>query len=185
MRLRLKSLVHCEFHEYQLALHGPRTYLDLLSGSDKRMKLRFNRIEDLLAHIDQITTNNHQTLGQWTAAQNFFHLAAAFEGSLEGLPAGYPVLIRFVARRFRWIAVRYRFPPWVPIPSAIRYSLGPPESCDFSTQKRRLVQAIEKFQHYTQEHPPHPVFGCFTHVEWIGFHLRHCEHHLSFIAIGH
>ena len=149
------------------------------------MKLAFNSIEDLLAHIERITADNHHTLGKWTAAQNFFHLAAAFEGSLEGLPAGYPVLIRFVARRFRWMVIRYRFPPWFPIPSAIRYSLGPPDSCDFSEQKQRLVQAIEKFQQHTDSHPPHPVLGQLRHDPWIGFHLRHCEHHLSFIAIGH
>lgn len=149
------------------------------------MKLAFNCIEDLLAHIDRITADNHHTLGQWTVAQNFFHLAAAFEGSLEGLPAGYPILIRFIARSFRWMVIRYRFPPWIPIPSAIRHSLGPPASCDFHAQKQRLVLAIEEFRHYTEPHPPHPVLGELAHEEWIGFHLRHCEHHLSFIAIGH
>jgi len=108
------------------------------------MKFKFDHLDDLLAHIERITADNHRTHGKWTAAQNFFHLAAAFEGSLEGS-----------------------------------------DSCDFSAQKKRLVQAIEAFRQHTQPHPPHPVLGQLTHDQWIGFHLRHCEHHLSFIGIDH
>jgi len=188
MLLLSRSRVRCECNSFQFANYNLDSYMDSSSGSGNirrsKTKLKFDHIDDLLAYIERISDDNHRTLGKWTAAQNFYHLAAAFEGSLEGLPAGYSPLIRFIARRFRWVVTRYRFPPWFPIPTAIRYSLGPPESCDFSAQKERFIQAIETFRRHTETHPPHPVLGHFTHDQWIGFHLRHCEHHLSFIAIG-
>ena len=145
------------------------------------MKLKFDCLADLLAHLDGITPDNHRTRGKWTAAQIFYHLAAAFEGSLNGLPAGYPFLTRWMARCFRWMIIRYWFPPFIPIPSAIRDSLAPPDTCDFLTQKQRLVHAIDAFDSHNQPHPPHPVLGKFTHEQWVGFHLRHCERHLAFI----
>ncbi|WP_186767633.1 DUF1569 domain-containing protein [Blastopirellula retiformator] len=41
--------------------------------------------------------------------------------------------------------------------------------------------AIEQFERHEGPHPPHPVLGYFSHDEWVGFHLRHSEHHLRFI----
>lgn len=148
------------------------------------MKLKFNNFDDLLDHLEQITLDSHRTQRRWTAAQNFFHLAAAFEGSIKGLPAGYPRLVRALARPVRWVITRYRFPPWIPIPAAIRHALEPPKTADFQTEKARLLKAIKEFRDYKNPHPPHPVLGTLSHDEWTGFHLRHCERHLSFIAIG-
>ena len=147
------------------------------------MNPTFDSIDDLLLHIERISRGNHHVLKRWTAAQNFYHLASAFEGSLNGLAASYPLPVRVLARRLRWVITRFRFPPWLPIPSAIRESLDPPASCDFDTEKTRLVLAIHDFQRYTGQHPSHPVLGQLTRSEWIGFHLRHCEHHLSFISL--
>ncbi|MCA9135463.1 MAG: DUF1569 domain-containing protein, partial [Planctomycetales bacterium] len=42
---------------------------------------------------------------------------------------------------------------------------------------------IHRFEMHVDEHLPHPVLGTLTRSEWTGFHLRHCEHHLSFICI--
>ena len=146
------------------------------------MKLKFDDLNDLLEHIKRLSADKHHTRGQWTIAQIFFHLAAAFEGSVNGLPAGYSMPARVIARRFRWLITRYRFPPWMPIPSSIKEALEPPATADFCHEKQRLVLAIESFQNYTDDHPPHPVLGRLTHIEWIGFHLRHCEHHLLFVC---
>ena len=76
--------------------------------------------------------------GSWTLAQIYFHLAAAFEGSMEGLPPGYSRIARMIVRPMRSFVTNVRF-------------------------------------------PPHPVLGAFTKEEWTGFHLRHSEHHLSFV----
>ena len=150
---------------------------------DHQVKQHFRTTDELLSFIEQVRVDNHDTLGRWTAAQIFFHLAGAFDGSLHALPAGYPRVIRFMVRPLRTIVTKFRFPPWLPIPASIRFRLEPPEGVQFEEQKARLVTAIRLFDSYVGRHPPHPVLGELTRNEWIGFHLRHSSHHLSFIRI--
>ncbi len=150
--------------------------------SSSRHKLRFLTLEDLREQVLLIKPDSHRTLGNWSIAQNFYHLAAAFEGSVDGLPAGFPKTFRRLARPFRWFITQYRFPPFLPIPSAIRFKLEPAADADFEVQKLRLLQSILRFEEFAGLHPPHPVLGPLTRDEWIGFHLRHCQHHLSFVT---
>lgn len=147
------------------------------------MKQHFRTIDELLTFVERVHVKNHQTLGRWTAAQNFFHLAAAFEGSIQELPKGYPKFVRLLVRPLRSIVTSYRFPPWLPIPASIRSRLEPPKDVRFDEQRSRLIKAIHAFTSHIGKHPPHPVLGELTRDEWIGFHLRHTSHHLSFIRI--
>ncbi|WP_146519875.1 DUF1569 domain-containing protein [Stieleria varia] len=147
------------------------------------MSVHFRTIDELQSFVEMIREDNHETLGQWSAAQNFAHLAGAFEGSMQQLPAGYPRIVRIMLRPFRSIVTKYRFPPWLPIPAAIKHRLEPPVDALFDEQKSRLLDSIREFCSHDSEHPPHPVLGRLTRDEWIGFHLRHSAHHLSFIRI--
>jgi len=147
------------------------------------VKLHFSNLNELRDHVQRIEAGNHTTLKKWTAAQNFFHLASAFEGSLEGLPPGYPKIIRLLVRPFRWILTSYRFPPWMPIPGTAKFKLQPEDGLDFEQQKSRLLQSIDAFEDRDAKRYPHPVLGSLSFAQWTGFHLRHCEHHLSFVEI--
>ena len=148
------------------------------------VKIHFSNLDELRDYIQSIEVQNHRTTKNWTAAQNFYRLAGAFEGAMNELPRGYPFLVRLIVRPFRWIITRYRFPPWMPIPDSIKHALNPPETVDFAEQKNRLLQVIELFKQFPNKHLSHPVLGKLGPDEWIGFHLRHCEHHLSFIELN-
>ncbi|MEM8734573.1 MAG: DUF1569 domain-containing protein [Planctomycetota bacterium] len=145
------------------------------------MKLRFATLEELFCYVEAITLDSHDPKKSWSVAQNLFHLAGAFEGSMTGMSPGYPAIIRFFIRPMRWIVTRYRFPPMLPIPSSAKQELTPPADANFEEQKIRLLGAIRQFEQFAEEHPAHPVLGQLTRAEWIGFHLRHCEHHLAFL----
>ena len=140
-----------------------------------------NTLESLREEIARINRTGNGTTGNWSIGQIFFHLAAAFEGSVEGLPPGYHAIIRMLVRPIRWVVTRVKFPQRIPIPSAIRHKLEPPVDADASEQYKRLLQAIDQFTNHEGEYPSHPVLGSLTRDEWIGFHLRHCRHHLNFI----
>ena len=142
---------------------------------------KLNSIDSLRAEIARINQNRSGATGNWTIGQIYFHLAAAFEGSIEGLPPGYSPIARFAIRPFRWVLTRIRFPPFIPIPSSIRHKLEPPVDAVASQQYKRLLQAIEKFDSHDGDFPPHPVLGSLSRKEWIAFHIRHCQHHLAFI----
>ena len=106
------------------------------------MRLRFSSLDELTHYILEVTEVNHTTAKKWSAAQNFFHLAAAFEGSMLKLPAGYPSWIRIVLRPFRRVVTFISFPPFLPIPAATRKVLEPPKEAGFEDQKSRLLNAI-------------------------------------------
>jgi hypothetical protein len=145
--------------------------------------MKFQTLADIENNAQHIEYDNHQVLGKWTAAQNFYHLAAAFEASVEGLPAGFPIVARKMLQPVRWFITRIRFPASISIPESIRFKLEPPLEADFEVQKRRLLDSIKRFEAFDGQHPMHPVLGPLTRNEWLGFHLRHCQHHLSFIHL--
>lgn len=146
-------------------------------------RVQFCNLDEMLLFIEKISESNHETLGRWSAAQNFYHLAGAFEGSLHQLPVGYPWVVRLMLRPLRAFVIKYRFPPMLPIPAAIRHRLDPPSDVRFHEQKARLVDAIHAFRSHLGEHAAHPVLGKLTRDDWFGFHLKHSSHHLSFIRI--
>ena len=142
---------------------------------------RLHSIEALRDEIERLGCSDCKMLGKWTKAQIYFHLAATFEGTVDGLPPGYPSVVRLMIRPFRFLVTRYKFPRWIPIPRAIAEKLTPPMDADCESQHERLLRAIDRFAEYEGVLPPHPVLGQLTRSGWIGFHLRHVQHHLAFI----
>ena len=152
-----------------------------MSGKASTASDRLHTIEALRNKIKRLGCSQCQTLGKWSKAQIYYHLAATFEGSVDGLPPGYPRVVRLVIRPFRSLVTQRRFPPWMPIPRAIAGELTPPEAADCQAQYERLLRAIDRFTEHEGAFPSHPVLGPLTRSEWIGFHLRHVQHHLAFI----
>lgn len=145
--------------------------------------MKFRTIADIREHVQMIERDNHQTTGKWSAAQNFYHLAAAFEATVAERPAASPDVPRKAGRLTRWFITQVMFPPFISIPEKVRAMLEPPADADFETQKFRLLNSLDRFRDFDGEFPPHPVLGPLTAKEWIGFHLRHSQRHLSFIAL--
>jgi hypothetical protein len=131
--------------------------------------------------LQELGCSNHRKRGNWTVGQIYFHLSAAFEASIDGLPPGYTRFVRTIIRPFRSFVTKIYFPPWLPIPKAISYKLAPPVDVDCAEEYERLLRAIERFQRHEGQYAPHPVLGPLTRSEWIGFHLRHAQYHLSFV----
>ena len=147
------------------------------------MSQRYEDLEDLRLHILKIGSEERETQGGWTLGQIYYHLAAAFEASVEGLPPGYHRMVRLILRPMKSFVIKVRFPPWLPIPQSIAFKLAPPAKVCCSEQYDRLLAAIVAFEKHHESHPPHPVLGSLTKQEWIGFHLRHSQHHLGFVKV--
>ena len=138
-------------------------------------------IQSLREEVVRANQDGHGTTGNWSVGQIYYHLAATFEGSVEGLPPGYPSIIRLAIRPFRRLVTEKKFPRWIPIPAAIRHKLDPPNDAEAAEQYQRLLRSIDQFSSHDGDFPPHPVLGPLSAQEWLGFHIRHCQHHLSFI----
>ncbi|TWT32883.1 DUF1569 domain-containing protein [Blastopirellula retiformator] len=100
---------------------------------------KIKTLTQLQKRLAKIAESPHETTGRWTAAQIFYHLAAAFEGSVEGLPPGYNVVARTLVAPVRWILTRVWFPAGIPIPAAIADKVAPPPEADLEEQYQRLL----------------------------------------------
>lgn len=144
---------------------------------------RFGSLDDVRGRIKAISqAESRRTRKRWTIGQIYYHLAAAFEGSVRELPAGYSRTARLLARPFRFLLIRGWFPQGLPIPKAIADKLAPPPDADEQEQQTRLLAAIDAFEQHAGPLPPHPVLGPLSRDEWVGFHLRHCQLHLDQIV---
>lgn len=140
-----------------------------------------NNLPDLIKQINEIASYPNRTKGRWTDAQIFYHLAAAFEASIDSLAKSrYPRAVRWMMRPFRWVVISKYLPPRIPIPAK---ELEPPADAVLAEQHPRLIAAIERYEQYDGPLQDHPVLGRLIREEWTEFHLRHCCHHLNFIVI--
>ena len=146
----------------------------------ERRTLRFNSLAELKAEIERLAGSEVRTTGNWSLAQAIDHLAAIMEGSLDGIPAKAPLLIRLMSPLFRNKALHKGMDPGIKLPSSMKDILPPP---DITIEKAlaRINRAFERLDRGEQMTQPSPVFGKMTHEDWCNLHMRHGELHLSFM----
>jgi hypothetical protein len=150
---------------------------------DRRV-LRFNSLDDVLRDAEMLAEaargGTLRATGNWTLGQALGHLATWVNMPFDGYPemgrsAWWVRLLRPV---ITWWLVNKGFPAGVRIAGAPGGTFGI-EPCEADDGLGRLRAAFRKL---AEDAPIHtsPVFGSMTHEEWIKFHLRHAELHLSF-----
>lgn len=152
-----------------------------------RRPLAFGSIADALAEIDRIVAAEEQgtlkRLGNWSAGQNFHHIATWINYAFDGYPPSLrPAwIIKFIARTF--MKGRFMKGPMrggVKIPNVASGTLGTEETST-DAGAAELRRALERLQAScpTQENV---LFGKLTHNEWIQMNLRHAELHLGYLT---
>lgn len=150
---------------------------------ERRRKLRFADIDELLAELDRIMEAERagrlRRTGNWTVGQTFGHLAAWIDFAYEGYPFKTPWLIRMLIRPRIPGYIRDGLPAGVHIPKAPRgtYGIEP-----LSTEEglRRLRAALERLKGEPARHDS-PGFGHVSDEDRVALNLRHAELHLSFL----
>ena len=143
------------------------------------------QLNSLREEIVRVNLHSRGTTGNWTVGQIYFHLAAAFEATVEpsvkNQQPSFSLVKRIAMRPLLWFVTRVRFPSGIAIPPSVRRKLEPPIDADALVQYERLLLAIEQFASHEGDFPPHPVLGPLSPQEWLRFHIQHCRHHLWFI----
>lgn len=157
------------------------------SSKVQRRSVSLPSIPDALAEIDRIVAAEHggtlRRLGNWSAGQNFHHIAAWINYAYDGYPPSLrPAwIIRLIARTF----MKRKFLKG-PMPGGMRIPRVPggtfaTEETPTAVGAAELRRALERLQ---AECPTREnlLFGKLTHDEWIQLNLRHAELHLGFLA---
>lgn len=146
----------------------------------ERRKLHFNSLAELKAEIDRLASGEVRTTGNWTLAQAIDHLAAIFEGSLDGIPAKAPWFVRMLAPTFRNRALHKGIDPGIKL-SGDMLRVLPPDNVTLDNATARMNRVFQRLDKGEKMQQPSPVFGKMTHEDWSNLHMRHAELHLSFM----
>jgi hypothetical protein len=167
----------------------PDTRIDTASVPNRRA-VRLDTLDDLSAEVERVcaaaAAGGVRPLGNWSAAQVFWHLARFVELSFDGFPFRYLRGIGWLTRLFRLLAwrwlIRLALRPGFRNP---RYAaiLEPDPAVtldEAAAYFRRQIGRIRAGERMTQTCSSE---GPYTHEQWLYIHLRHAELHLSFLAV--
>ncbi len=141
-----------------------------------RRSVRYESLDDLLSEAEQLAEiSDLQMLGNWSLGQIYAHLAKTMNDSIDGMSFSMPAPIRWVMSLLMKKKLLTQTLP-----------AGFKTSSDYipgETETQVGLEAIRSAISRQKNEPnrvPHPGFGKISTDEWIQFHLRHAEMHLSF-----
>jgi Protein of unknown function (DUF1569) len=149
-----------------------------------RRKLSFQSLDEISAEVERLANAREiRTLGNWSAGQNFKHLAIVMHGAIDGMVLKMPfpmnvlmpVIVLFMKKRFLS----------KPMPAGFRMNeaqakvLIPPET-SLEEGLAAIRSGLQRLKTETKREP-HPFMGNLSRDEWTQLQCRHCELHLSFL----
>jgi hypothetical protein len=144
-----------------------------------RRRLRFASFDELLAEAERLAAAPRvRMLGNWPFDRLLHHLTAAVHGSIDGIDETVPGLIRYFGPLLKHWGLRRGFPAGFRLSKSFEAKVFPPGPAT-TEALGQLREALDRARLEPMT-AVHPVFGRLTHDEWIQFHLRHAELHLSF-----
>lgn len=149
-------------------------------SSPARRQLSFRTLEDILAEGERLSQSRVQSVGDWSLGQILDHLATWMEFSIDGVPARIAWPLRVVLRPFRKQILRRPMPAGFRWPADADPRLVPQGPVSDSEGLEHLRRAIARLR-AEPTRAPSPLLGKLTPEEWEQLHLRHAEHHLSFV----
>jgi hypothetical protein len=148
-----------------------------------RRTLRFSSLDEAVADAELLVASSGiRTLGNWPLERLLTHLAMAVNSSIDGFSAQAPWFIRLAAPLIKGRILNHQVPAGFKLPKAAESQFYPVAASRHEALET-LRRAIARLQNERMT-SPHPVIGRLTHDEWMKFHLRHSELHLSFAVTG-
>ncbi len=145
-----------------------------------RRKLAYATLDEILADADRLASSPMKALGNWSAGQVFRHLANAYNGSIDGLPATFPWYFRLMGRIFKKKLLGGPMPSGLKVPPELAREVmpGPTSTEEGLAELHAAVLRLEREPHRAR----HPIFGDISRDEWNQIHLSHANLHMSFLV---
>ena len=135
--------------------------------------------QEVLRRLATLRPDQTRKWGKMTCHEMVVHLSDAFLcplGEKKASRARVPVP-RGV---YRWVAL-YAPMPWprgIATRPEMEQGVGGTLPVEFSRDRERLVELIERFSSTRGEFAEHPIFGAMTLKDWLRWGYLHCDHHL-------
>lgn len=147
-----------------------------------RRNVSIENYDDILRDAEQLMRGGRiRSLGNWTAGQNFEHLAKAMDASIDGVDFTMPFWMRAIAKLFKTWFLNRPFKPGFQLPAQLEHDFGPRAVISDEDGFRLLQAAVARIKS-TDRRAPSPAFGDMPESDWIKLHCRHAALHLSFLV---
>lgn len=143
-----------------------------------RREIRYASYDELLADAEELARKPVQTLGNWTQAQNYKHIALSLETSIDGSSFMLPAPARWMMS----LLMKKRFlTNTIPAGFKTAKQMIASETTSLEDALGDLRSAIARGKSEPNR-AIHPGFGKIDREEWDQFSLRHAEEHMSFLV---
>ena len=147
-----------------------------------RRTLSFQCYNDIRLDVMQLMRGGGiRSLGNWSAGQNFEHLAKSMNASIDGIDFRLPAWMRMIAKVFKGWFLSHPFRPGFQLPKQMEPGFGPRDDVSTEVGYRELLESLDRIERETKR-APSPAFGEMPESDWIKLHCRHAELHLSFLV---
>lgn len=151
----------------------------------ERRTLTFATLSDAVADAENLLAKGYDKTGNWDLAQVCGHLSEWLRFPLDGFPK-LPLLLRppmwvvrlALGKKLLAKALAKGFQPGTQTMAETVPAAGGSDAAAVAELKR----AVERFEWHEGPLYPSPLFGRMTKDETRALHLKHCEHHLSFLV---
>lgn len=151
---------------------------DLNKGGDV---LKFETLNDLGAEAQRIADDPQaRSKGNWTPAQNIWHVGRVVLASVEGFPGSVPFIFKLVGPLLKNRFTKRSFNPGIKMPAKLaeHFVAKPDTTMDQAIAMLQDAIAKRQAQGYI---PASPLFGKLTEQQWDQLHCRHAEMHFGLI----
>jgi len=143
----------------------------------RRRKIIFRHLGEVLPEVRRLAPGC-ETVSRWSLGQICAHLAASFDGSMDGFHYSRHRTKRFlIAKPMLWYTYLFGIPEQYQVDPGIE----PHEEVPVDVGVDRLTRAITRYEAFSGRLMPHPLFGRMSRSQWDRVHGIHCAHHLSFV----
>jgi hypothetical protein len=144
-----------------------------------RRALHFETLDNIVRDAQMLASRRASTIGNWTLAQIFEHLAKSTEASLDGVKERPSLFLRLFARVLKKRFLTKPMPSGFTLPRNLQAELLPSDQATTEAFLARLRAAVDRTKSESHREPQ-VIFGRIPVQENNQIHLRLAEMHLSF-----
>ncbi len=147
-----------------------------------RRQVRYADFDEFQADVERVVRGPARTVGNWTVAQIFDHLAKSMNTAVDGPPVMFPLLFRLAVRPFRNRIIAGPLRPGFKLPKRMNAVFMPSDGAQIQEAFEKLTAALSRFRQ-AKSYGPHPAFGVLSPEQWNTLTLNHNALHMSFIVL--
>ncbi|MEM1110124.1 MAG: DUF1569 domain-containing protein [Planctomycetota bacterium] len=146
----------------------------------KRREIHFDTLDDALADAEAMT-EQHTATGNWTPAQNIWHVAFAIGMLNRGVDLKVPVPMKIFGRVLKLFGAHLKpINPGIKPPAKVAKFFEPPADVSLEDAKQKMRDEVAYANKHGMNHPS-PLFGRLTPDDAVKLNCRHAELHFGFI----